>query len=114
MSDITFTGTGDSSLDALLIGMFQNRHPREDDFPRGCRVLVTMPLPALATRLSREEHIPMSQAMGLARYLQETPSEVLGIEDLTDEAGVVKPYASIMSGEGYLYPFELDYLQISD
>lgn len=56
----------------------------------------------------------MSQAMGLARYLQETPSEVLGIEDLTDEAGVVKPYASIMSGEGYLYPFELDYLQISD
>lgn len=114
MSNITFTGTGDPDLDTLLLGVFQSRHPREDDFPRGCRVLVTMPLQALAAQLSAEEHIPMSQAMGLARYLQETPSEVLGIEDLTDEAGVVKPYASIMSGEGYLYPFELEYLRVSD
>lgn len=114
MDRIIFSETGDSNLDALLFEVFQKRHPREDNFPRGCRVLVTMPLPALAARLSREEHIPMSQAMGLARYLQETPSEVLGIEDLTDEAGVVKPYASIMSEEGYLYPFELEYLRISD
>lgn len=114
MSNITFTGTGDPGLDALLAGVFQKQHPREDDFPRGCRVLVTMPLPALAARLSREEHIPMSQATGLARYLQETPSEVLSVEDLTDETGAVKPYASIMSGEGYLYPFELEYLKISD
>lgn len=114
MSNIIFTGTGDPDLDTLLLGVFQSRHPREDDFPRGCRVLVTMPLQALAARLSKEEHIPMSQAMGLARYLRETPSEVLSVEDLADEAGVVKPYASIMTEEGYLYPFELEYLRISD
>ena len=71
VSNITFISTGDPDLDALLAGVFQARHPREDDFPRGCRVLVTMPLPALAARLSAEEHIPMSQAMGLARYLRE-------------------------------------------
>lgn len=111
VSNITFTGTGDPGLDALLAGVFQKRHPREDNFPRGCRVLVTMPLPALAARLSVEEHIPMSQAMGLAKYLRETPSEVLGVEDLTDEAGAVKPYASIMSGEGHLYPMEIEFLK---
>lgn len=111
MSNITFTGTGDPDLDALLVGVFQKRHPREEDFPRGCRVQVTMPLQALAARLSAEEHIPMSQAMGLARYLREMPSEVLGVEDLTDEAGDVKPCASIMSGEGYLYPMEIEFLK---
>lgn len=111
MDNIIFAGTGDSDLEALLLGVFQRRHPREDDFPRGCRVLVTMPLPALAARLSTDEHIPISQAMGLARYLRETPSEVLGVEDLSDEAGVVKPYASIMSGEGHMYPMEIEYLE---
>ena len=114
MSNIAFTSTGDPDLDALLVGVFQKRHPREKDFPQGCQVLVTMPIQALAARLSAEEHIPMSQAMGLARYLRETPSQVLSVEDLTDEAGVVRPYASIMSGEGYLYPFELEYLKCSD
>lgn len=111
MDNIIFMGTGEPGLDALMREIFQRRHPQENDFPRGSRVLVTIPLPELAARLNTEYKIPLPQAKGLARYLRESPSEVLGIEDLTDGTGVARPYVSIMTGEGHMYPFELENLR---
>lgn len=110
MDNIIFAGPGGPALDTLIQEIFQRRHPKENCFPRGSRVLVTIPLPTLASRLSMENKIPLSQANGLARYLRESPSEVLGIEDLTDKTGVVRSYASVMTDEGYMYLFELENL----
>lgn len=111
MDNIIFMGTGEPGLDALMREIFQRRHPQENDFPRGSRVLVTIPLPELAARLNTEYNIPLPQAYGLARSLRKSPSEVLGIEDLTDGIGVARPYASIMAGDGHMYPFELENLR---
>lgn len=111
MGDVFVFRTGDSGIDALLAGVFRQRHPQEAGLPCGCRVMVTMSFPELAVKLSQDLDIRMSYAEGLARRLLETPCEVLGFEDLTDGHDAVKAYASIVDDEGHMYIMEPRWLR---
>lgn len=87
------------------------RHPLEQVFPLGSFVRVTEDLDALTARMMQEYDMTRAEAIGTARILHEEKSEVLGINDLTDDSGQPHPYVSIMTPDGFMYAFRSEFIE---
>lgn len=98
-------GTGDPDIDQVLLGLAMHQHPLEKSFPTGCRVWIKMDIASLSEKIKVDFQIRARAAMGIAQYLKNTPVEVVGITDLTDEDSIDKPFVSVMDPDGYIYSF---------
>ncbi len=83
-------------------------HPLESRFPIGSHVLVTVSPEVLTAQLQRDWDMNRAESIGAAKILTEEPSEVVGINDLSDDRDGYKrkPYVTIINHDGMVFLFE--------
>lgn len=98
-------------LAAVFGQILANRHPLEQQMPIGSYVKPKISKTALA-KIMQDAGSSIHEALGIAEILLNNPNEVIGINDLTDEQGIVRPYVTIMDYTGCAYPLRYDYLEV--
>ncbi len=77
----------------------------------GEKVRLNMPDDELISTLVKEWDCTRAEAIGLRAILKTEANELISIRPLTDENGVEKMYAIIMTNDGMMYLFEAKYVE---